>query len=172
MLILVQDTWKGCSSSWQKIWKMVGIFRCMGRKGSREVISDWAYIQGTGYWANYHVSWRDGVWMGRFAFFLFQKLHVNFILVFHSQVIGVLQCSIRNSWSPIVLLKLCVCILEQFLRCLIDRPFGVAGEPGKLIRDRYRAAHLVIKNKVSLNLPSGISIYFSLSHWGKNQWPV
>lgn len=38
----------------------------------------------------------------------------------------------------------------------------MAGEPGKLIRDRYRAAHLVIKNKVSLNLPSGISIYFSL----------
>jgi hypothetical protein len=38
-----------------------------------------------------------------------------------------------------------------------------AGEPGKLIRDRYRAAHLVIKNKVSLIFPSGISIYFSLS---------
>jgi hypothetical protein len=99
--------------------------------------------------------------MGRFAFFLFLKLHVNFILVFHSKVIGVLQC------SPIVLLKLCVCIPEQFLHCLIDRPFGVAGEPGKLIRDRYRAAHLVIKNKVSLNLPSGISIYFPSLNEGK-----
>jgi hypothetical protein len=42
-----------------------------------------------------------------------------------------------------------------------------AGEPGKLIRDRYRAAHLVIKNKVSLNLPSGISIYFPSLNEGK-----
>lgn len=46
----------------------VTVCRCLGRKGSRKVFPNGADIQGYGYRTHHHVSWRDGIGMGRFSF--------------------------------------------------------------------------------------------------------